>query len=172
MALVVFLRGVNVGGNKAFSPSALAKGLARFDAVNVGAAGTFVLRGASRAAGLKAEVARRLPVEAEIMVCPAKEVLALAAEYADDALPAGHQRFVTVLAKRPGKAPRLPIVQPAGAGWEIKVVAIPGRYAVSVRRVGGARFYPNEVVEKALGISGTTRNWNTLSTVCRILESR
>jgi hypothetical protein len=41
MALVVFLRGVNVGGHKAFRPSALAGALADFDVVNVGASGTF-----------------------------------------------------------------------------------------------------------------------------------
>ena len=45
MALVVLLRGVNVGGHKAFQPSALAKELADFDVVNVGAAGTFVVLG-------------------------------------------------------------------------------------------------------------------------------
>ena len=44
MAWVVFLRGVNVGGHKAFRPSVVAKDLAEFDVVNVGAAGTFVVR--------------------------------------------------------------------------------------------------------------------------------
>ncbi len=39
MAWVVFLRGVNVGGHKAFRPSVVAKDLAEFDVVNVGAAG-------------------------------------------------------------------------------------------------------------------------------------
>ena len=39
MAFVVFLRGVNVGGHKAFQPSVLAKELADFDVVSVGAAG-------------------------------------------------------------------------------------------------------------------------------------
>ena len=44
MTLVVFLRGVNVGGYKTFRPSLLAKELAEFDVVNIGAAGTFVVR--------------------------------------------------------------------------------------------------------------------------------
>ena len=46
MALVVFLRGVNVGGHKTFRPAALARELAALDLVNVGAAGTFVVRAA------------------------------------------------------------------------------------------------------------------------------
>ena len=37
MALVVLLRGVNVGGHKTFRPAALAKELALLDAVNIGA---------------------------------------------------------------------------------------------------------------------------------------
>jgi hypothetical protein len=44
MALVVFLRGVNVGGHRTFRPSILAQQLKRYDVVNVGAAGTFVIR--------------------------------------------------------------------------------------------------------------------------------
>ena len=42
-ALVVFLRGVNVGGHRTFRPSVVAKELRKFDVVNVGAAGTFVV---------------------------------------------------------------------------------------------------------------------------------
>ena len=44
MALVVFLRGVNVGGHRTFRPSVLARELGDYDVVNVGAAGTFVVR--------------------------------------------------------------------------------------------------------------------------------
>src|SRR5256886_14475391 len=40
MALIVFLRGVNVGGHRAFRPSILARELSDYDVVNVGAAGT------------------------------------------------------------------------------------------------------------------------------------
>lgn len=40
MALVVFLKGVNVGGHRAFLPSVLARALAKYDVINVGAAGT------------------------------------------------------------------------------------------------------------------------------------
>jgi hypothetical protein len=39
MACVVFFRGVNVGGHKAFQPSALARSLKDLEVVNVGAPG-------------------------------------------------------------------------------------------------------------------------------------
>ena len=44
VALVVLLRGVNVGGHKTFRPTTLTKQLKHLDAVNIGAAGTFVIR--------------------------------------------------------------------------------------------------------------------------------
>ena len=51
MALVVFLRGVNVGGHKAFQPTVLARALAALDVKSIGAAGTFVVRGKGGGAG-------------------------------------------------------------------------------------------------------------------------
>ena len=44
MALIVFFRGINVGGHRAFRPSVLAKELAIYDAVNVGTADRLVVR--------------------------------------------------------------------------------------------------------------------------------
>ena len=44
MSLVVFLRGVNVGGHRTFRPSILARELSAYGVLNVGAAGTFVVR--------------------------------------------------------------------------------------------------------------------------------
>src|SRR5437667_2483058 len=78
MALVVFLRGVNVGGHRTFRPSVLAKELKRFAVVNVGAAGTFVIRKPVSRAKLRAEMMRRLPFEAETMICRGSDILRLA----------------------------------------------------------------------------------------------
>jgi uncharacterized protein (DUF1697 family) len=44
VALVVLLRGVNVGGHRTFRPTTLAEQLRHLDAVNIGAAGTLVIR--------------------------------------------------------------------------------------------------------------------------------
>jgi uncharacterized protein (DUF1697 family) len=173
MPLVVFLRGVNVGGHKAFQPSALAKELAEFDAVNVGAAGTFVIRKAVSQKALRAELSRRLPFEAEFMICLGRELTDLASGDAFPAEPSGEgvKQFVSVLAVRPRTLPALPFNQPAGDSWQVKIVAVIGRFALSLQRRVGQRFiYPNEVVEKHLGVSATTRNWNTLSAICDILR--
>lgn len=58
MALVVFLRGVNVGGHRTFRPTQLAEALKHLGAVNIGAAGTLVLRQPMTQARARAEVAR------------------------------------------------------------------------------------------------------------------
>ncbi|MBI1903952.1 MAG: hypothetical protein HYS13_22865 [Planctomycetia bacterium] len=173
MASVVFLRGVNVGGHKTFKPSAFVKELAHLDAVNVGAAGTFVVRKSIGKEKLRAEILRRLPFAPEIMICPASDLLQLAAEDFQDEL-AGKdvRRFITILAKRPGKLPRLPIREPDSDQWQVKVVAVSALFALSLwRRIGKRLIYPNEVVEKHFAIPATTRNWNTISALCEILRT-
>ena len=74
MALVVFLRGVNVGGHRRFRPSTLAAELKHLGAVNIGAAGTLVIRARITRAKLRAELARRLPFETTIAVCDGRDV--------------------------------------------------------------------------------------------------
>jgi hypothetical protein len=63
MALVVFLRGVNVGGHRTIRPSILAGELSHYDVVNVGAAGTFVIRKPGSRTKFRAELLRKLPFE-------------------------------------------------------------------------------------------------------------
>ena len=158
--------------HKAFQPSVLARQLADFDVVNVGAAGTFVVRNTTSPAALRAELLRKLPFQAEIMICRSREVtdLATAGPFHEELSDPKTTRFVSVLAKRPRVVPPLPISKPAGAKWQVKVVGVPGRFALSLyRRQGRAAIYPNEVVEKSFGVSATTRNWNTISAICDIV---
>src|SRR5689334_22265259 len=106
MASVLFFRGVNVGGHKTFRPTELARKLAHFDVVNVGAAGTFVVRKSVSQSAIRTELKRHLKIEAEIMVCPGREVLDLIDGLPfDDEHPGPTVKFyATVLAKRPPAA--------------------------------------------------------------------
>src|SRR6202050_5638990 len=74
VALVVFLRGVNVGGHRTFRPTQLAEALRHLGAVNIGAAGTLVLRQPMTQSQARAEVARKLPFVADIVVCQGREI--------------------------------------------------------------------------------------------------
>lgn len=171
MSSVVFFRAVNVGGHQKFQPSALAKQLADFGVTNIGAAGTFVVREQVSAAKLRDEIFRRLPFQPELMICSAREVLELSSGQAFGKPPGGQvvQRFVSVLQKVPRTPPLLPIEQPAGGKWEVRLVAIVGKFALCFRRPGPKDVYPNAVIEKLLDIPATTRNWNTIETIGEIL---
>src|SRR5260370_33145341 len=77
MALIVFLRGVNVGGHRTFRPSILARELSPYDVVNVGAAGTFVVGKPGSRAKFRAELLRKRPFEATVVLCDARDLIRL-----------------------------------------------------------------------------------------------
>ena len=122
---------------------------------------------------LSAELLRRLPFQAEFMICRSRDVMDLVGGEAFSEVPSDKDisRFVTILAKRPRTLPPFPINQPAGDDWQVKVIGVSGRFVLSLyRRLGRRLLYPNEVVEKNLGVSATTRNWNTIAAICGIMK--
>src|SRR5438445_6508041 len=126
MALVVFLRGVNVGGHRTFRPSILARDLSDYDVVNLGAAGTFVVRKPGSRAGFRAALLRKLPFDTEVVLCDGRDLLRLENENPFGAAPARPDvvRFVSVLAKAARIRPALPIALPLGGEeWLLQVVA-------------------------------------------------
>lgn len=172
MPSVVFLRGVNVGSNNRFQPSALAKQLASYEVINVGAAGTFVVKGEVSATRLRSEILRQLAFKPEVLICPADEIISLAKSepFKHEKLSRETRAFLTVVARKANDPPKLPLYAPNKADWEVKVLRISGSAALSLWRPMGNRIlYPNEVVEKALGAPSTTRSWNTIEKVLKIL---
>ena len=169
MSLVVFLRAVNVGG-RTLRPKAIADELGW---INIGAAGTFVVPGTAKPAAAERAIRRELPFETEVMVCAEDEILRLVRgeSFGARAGAPGVKRFASILARAPDVRPRLPIERPAGTAWEVCVVKIAGRFALILRRRRGHRaVYPKEVVERSLGIPATTRGWDTLLAIARIVE--
>ena len=172
MSSVVFLKAVNVGGPQKFQPTALARDLARLGIVNLGAAGTFVVRETIGPKDLRAEILRCLPFEPEMMICSGNEIQALAVD--DSFIPKGSAEgvkpFVTVLEKAPRNVPKLPRQWPAGEKWEVRLTQVRGRFALGVwRRLGKAILYPNAVLEKEFGLAATTRGWNTIARLATLL---
>src|SRR2546427_11994110 len=108
---------------------------------------------------VRAELLRRLPFEAEFMICQSSDVIDLASgePFANEPSGKDVSRFVSVLAKRPRTLPPLPISQPAGEAWQVKGIEVTGRFALSLqRRLGRTLVYPDEVVEKNLRAFATT----------------
>jgi uncharacterized protein (DUF1697 family) len=172
MAHVVFLRAANVGGKNVFRPARLAADLAHLDVVNVGAAGTFVVRGEATPAAIRREILSRLPFEPGIAVRPAGEIVALVRSepFRGVAFSKDLRGWVAALAGRPKVCPALPLHAPAGREWRVRLDRVEGAYALGLchRRPGGFT-YPSPVVEDALGVPATTRWWETFERVAALV---
>jgi uncharacterized protein (DUF1697 family) len=174
VALVVLLRGVNVGGHRTFRPAVLAEQLKDLEAVNIGAAGTFVIRRSVSQAELRAELARRLPFETEIMICQGREIVRLlsANPFAGEPVRPDIVRFVSLLSKRPGAAaPPTPMSFPSSGTWLLKILARDNRFVFGVyRRHMKAIGYLGQL-DRLFGVPATTRNWNTITAIGKVLGS-
>jgi uncharacterized protein (DUF1697 family) len=174
MALIVFLRGVNVGGHKTFRPSILAAELSHYDVVNVGAAGTFVVRKPGSRTKFREELLRKLPFEAEVVLCDARDLIRLEMENPFGAEPTRPDivRFVSILSKAGRVTPSIPITLPPDGEWFLRVIASKSRFVFGVyRRHMKAIGYLGQI-DKLFGVAATTRNWNTILAIVRILKSR
>ncbi|HUP20810.1 MAG TPA: DUF1697 domain-containing protein [Gemmatimonadota bacterium] len=169
---MALLRGVNVGGHRTFRPTALAEQLKHLEVVNIGAAGTFVIRRPVTRTELRAELTRRLPFDTEIVICQGREILRLMSQghFADP--PAGPDivRFVSVLAKRPRSAPSTPMSLPADGAWLVKILAREDRFVVGVYRRHMKAIGHLGSLDRLFGVPVTTRNWNTITAIARVLE--
>ncbi len=171
MSLVVLLRGVNVGGHRTFRPTTLAAQLQHLDVVNIGAAGTFVIRRPVSQAELRAELARRLPFDTEVMICQGREIVRLMTQdhFASQPKRPDIVRFVSVLSKRPRLAPTTPINFPSSGQWLLKILARDNRFVVGVyRRHLKVISYLGQL-DRLFGVPVTTRNWNTITAIAKVL---
>lgn len=173
MALVVLLRGVNVGGHRTFRPSKLAEQLKHLDAVNIGAAGTFVIRRPVTRAQLRAELAQKLPFDAEIMVCQGREIVRLMSQnhFADQPMRHDIVRFVSILSKRPRSMPSTPMSFPSSGKWLLKILATDNRFVFGVYRRQMKVISYLGAFDRLFGVPVTTRNWDTITAIARVLDN-
>jgi len=173
MALVVFLRGVNVGGHRTFRSSALAHQLERYAVVNVGAAGTFVVRNPGKTTAFAAALRRALPFETHVMICDARKLLRAHADRPFGSASARRDvvRFASVLSKAGPLQASLPLRIPRDGKWFVRILGVNhpfvfGEYRRHMKTIG----YLGQI-DKLVGSPVTTRSWSTIETIVRILES-
>jgi len=173
VALVVLLRGVNVGGHRTFRPAVLAAELQHLRAVNIGAAGTFVIRAPVGRAELRAEIARRLPFDAEIVICAGRDVLRLLSQPVFPVMPSGREvvRFVSVLAASPRAMPVLPMKFPASGPWLLQILARERRFILGLYRRQMKAIGYLGTLDRIFGVPVTTRNWNTITAIGKVLDA-
>ena len=174
MALVVFLRGVNVGGHRRFRPSILAGELSHYGVVNVGATGIFVVRSPGSRAKLRAELRRKLPFEAQVVLCDGRDLIRLETENPFGTEPARPDmvRFVSILSKASRVRPSLPTTLPASGEWFVRVIASTNRFVFGVYRRHMRTITYLGQIDKLFGVPATTRSWNTINAVVEVLKDQ
>jgi uncharacterized protein (DUF1697 family) len=172
MALVVFLRGVNVGGHRTFRPSLLAAKLSKFDVVNVGAAGTFVVRKPGPRAKFRAELLKNLPFDAATMICEGRDIVRLEKENPFGAQPAHPDitHFVAILLKATVLRVPLPVTYPADGEWLVRVIAADRQFVLGMYRRHMKTIGYLGQLDKLFPVPLTIRNWNTILKLVRILN--
>ena len=173
MPLVAFLRGVNVGGHRRFRPSTLARELSDYDVVNVGAAGTFVVRQPGSRATFRTALLRKLPFEAEVVLCDGADLLRLETEnpFSAEPPPSDVVRFVSIQLKANAVRVSLPVTFPSDGEWLVKVIASDGPFVFGMYRRHMKTIDYLGQIDKLFRAPATTRNWNTIMSIVRILKS-
>lgn len=162
-----------MGGHRTFRPTKLAEALKHLGAVNIGAAGTLVIRRRITQAQARLEVARKLPFVAEMVICQSRDIERL---FSDDHF-AGHSaqpdvvRFVSVLSRRPRMAPSSPIRFPSSGRWLLKILARQNRFVIGMYRRHMKVIGYLGALDRLYGVSVTTRNWNTIAAIVRVLHN-
>src|SRR6516162_2574096 len=136
MALIVFLRGVNVGGHRTFRPRILAREMSDYDVVNVGAAGTFVVRKPGSRAKFRAALLRKLPFKAEVVLCDGRDLIQLETEnpFGTESSRPDIVRFVSILSKADRGLASIPCTLPPCGEWFVRVIASKNRFVFGVYR--------------------------------------
>jgi uncharacterized protein (DUF1697 family) len=173
MTLIVFFRGINVGGHRTFRPSMLARELGAYDVVNVGAAGTLVVRQPGSRAKFLAELRRKLPFKAEVAFCTGSDLIRLEMENPFGTEPSRPDvvRFVSILSKTGRDKVSLPVAIPQSGEWFVRIIGsknrlVFGLYRRHMKTIG----YLGEI-DELFGAPATTRSWNTICSVLRILKA-
>jgi uncharacterized protein (DUF1697 family) len=170
----VFLRGANVGGHRRFRPSLVAKELQRFDVVNIGATGLFVVRNPGSSQAFRSELVRLLPFETHVVLCDGTDVLALESRSPFERITVDqdHVRFVSILTgPAPAGLPAMPFGIPSNDDWYVRIVGRKSQFVFGVYRRHMKTISYLGQIDKALGVPVTTRNWNTIDAVLKVLKT-
>jgi uncharacterized protein (DUF1697 family) len=173
MALVAFLRGVNVGGHRTFRPSLLAKELSAYGVVNVGAAGTFVVRQPGPTEKFRAALLRKLPFETTVALCQTRDLLRMETDNPFTTAEAGPDivRFVSILTQACPNLPAIPCALPSTGPWFVRIIAAKNPFLFGEYRRHMKTIAYLGQVDKLFSVPVTTRNWNTILAILRILKA-
>lgn len=175
---LAFLRGINVGGHGTVTMEDLRQAFSLAGCKNVRTyiqSGNVIFNSSEAkqdALSRKIEktLKNELGLETLVLIRTSEEIIKLAKQdpFKDALAGADVKRYVTFLYERPQSAPKLPMVSPK-EGLELFSIKNLEAFIIS-RQVRGKYGFPNNFVEKELGVPATTRNWNTVGKILALLS--
>jgi len=174
MALVVFIRGVNVGRAQNVSPKRPRKGIERLWRRECRSCGYVVGCKPGSRAKFRAALLRKLPFKAEVVLCDGRDLIRLEMENPFGAEPVRPDivRFVSILSRAGGLRAALSVTFPPDGEWFVRVIASKDRFVFGVYRRHMKTIDYLGQIDKLFGVPATTRNWNTILAVARILKGQ
>ena len=162
-----------MGGHRTFRPTQLARALAHLGAVNIGAAGTIIIRRRISQAQARVEVAGKLPFAAEIVICQGRDIEKLSSKdpFAGQSVRRDVVRFVSVLSRHPRLTPSTPLRFPSNGRWLLKILATQDRFVIGMYRRHMKVIGYLGALDRLYGVSVTTRNWNTITAIAGVLRN-
>jgi uncharacterized protein (DUF1697 family) len=176
---VAFLRAINVGGQRLIKMDELAR---IFTAAGLKNVRTYIQSGnvifdtaSANAAGLQKKIEKTLRkilgYEVPVMIRRLTDIEAIVRRNPFQKITPGADvgLFVVFLSDEPRHNPELPWIS-AVENIEVLDVKEGAAFTVSRRKKNGTFGFPNKLVEKELGVLGTTRNWSTVNKILKAAE--
>jgi len=151
----------------------LATELGAYDVVNVGAAGTFVVRKPVSRTNFLAELRRKLRSDVEVALCEGSDLIQLELENPFGTEPSRPDfvRFASILSRAGRSKVCLPIAIPEDGEWFVRIIGLKNRLVFGVYRRHMKTISYLGQIDELFGAPATTRSWNTILSVLRILKS-
>ena len=171
---IAFLRAINVGGQKLIKMEVLRR---IFEGLGLKNVRTYIQSGniifastSTNSTALTRKIEKKLKEvtghEVTVILRKFSEIEVLVKQNPFRKIKPGSDGvlFVVFLSAMPTTKPKLPLVSKPE---NLEVLTIKGgaAFVVSRRKKNGLFGYPNNFVEKQLGVSGTTRNWSTVNKI-------
>lgn len=115
---------------------------------------------------------KELTFDADIALCDGRDLIRLASENPFSTIPERPDvvRFVSILSKT-GRVPEaLPLALPSENDWFVKIIGSERRFVFGIYRRHMKTIGYLGKIDRLFGAPATTRNWNTVLSIVRILE--
>src|SRR5207249_3251652 len=134
---------------------------------------TLIVRKPGSRAKFLAELRRKLPFEATIAFCDASDLVRLEIDnpFGTEPARADVVQFVSILSKASHCKPSFPIALPEDGDWFVRIIGSKNRLVFGIYRRHMKTIGYLGRIDGLFGAPATTRSWNTILSVLRILKA-